>query len=222
MAKTTTNPFTQNGKVAMAYWVNGDGTIRKTLQAAGADYAPTEGAQLKALTVTNNSGQAFTCIFGLIDPSQPAISASAITATSTTAATSITITPGASSTTTALSVGMLVSGTNVAAGTIISAIGSSSALTLSKATTGAVSAVTFTPWIMLGHVTVPASSGGAAAGTTINVDLLGGIYVTGFPIDQSGLRNIIVPAGFKVAAYPMTVVPASSGGYQVIGQFEEF
>lgn len=224
MPKTTTFPATQTQRVPLAYWTAGDGTIRKTLQVAGADWAGgADGAILKSLIVTNNqTATASVMVFGLVDPAQPVITATTIVATSTTAATVVATSGGSAADTTALAVGMLVSGTNIVTGTYISAIVSSSALTLSRASTGVVSGVTFIPWVLLGHVNVPLKSGGDAAGAVANIDLLAASIVLGFPVDQSGRPIVNIPAGYKIAAFNMTAVAASNGGIQVIAQVEEF
>lgn len=227
MAKTTTLPLTQNSRIAIAHWTNGSGTIFKALQVGGADYSGgSNDAILKALTVTNTTtGTAPTFLFGVLDPSAPTISVS-LTASSTTAATGVTTSggpPGVTDTT-ALGNYMLLTGSGtLAPGSFISSISSSSAFTLSKATTGSSpTGVVAIPWNILGSVTVPVASGGAAAGTTVNVDLLGSAYVTGFPLDQSGRPIVHIPTGFKIICIPLTVPAANNGYYTVTAQIEEF
>jgi len=225
MAKTTTLPLTQNLKVAGAYWTPAQGTVFKFLQVAGADYSGgSNDAVCKSLMVASNQSTASTFVFGLYDPSYPTVTLSAITASSTTAATSVTTSTSLSTATDTsnLLIGMMITGTNVASGTFITAIGSSSAFTLSRATTGVPAAVVATPFHILGYVTVPASSGGAAAGTTVGVDLLGSAYVTGLSFDSAGKQVLYIPTGFKLVLANLTAPAASSGGFYACAQIEEF
>jgi hypothetical protein len=224
MAKTTTLPLTQNFKIAGAYWPSATGTTFRILQSAGADYVGgLNDAICKSLMVMSNQATVSTFVFGLLDPSGQTVSV-AMTASSTTAATSVTTTSSLSTATDTSNLTnlMLVTGTNVAAGTFISAIGSTSAFTLSRSTTGVPTGVVATPFNIIGYVTVPASSGGAAAGTTVGIDLLGSQYVTGLPFDQVGHPILHIPTGFKIVVANLTAPAANSGGFYAHAHIEEF
>lgn len=217
MAKTTTNPYTQNLKAAYAYWTNSSGTIQKALQVGGSDYTGgSNDSVLKRLTIFNNC-TATASVFGLarLDPSAPT-SVQTGTLNSTTAVTGL-------SDTTLLMVGMPVSGTGIPTGTFISAIGSSTALTLSKAATASASnSLTFTYWELICQVNVPLKSGGDAAGAVINIDMLGSSVVTGLELDQSSKPNLCLPSGWKMCLFNLTAPAASNGGFIATADFQEY
>ncbi len=211
MSKTNTLPFPQTPKIVWAYFTNSDGTRMKNLQSAGADYAGcADDSRITSWIILNNTTATVpTFMFGLLDNT-----ASPIATQSGTLTNGATTCTGLSDTT-LLAVGMLISGTGIASGTFISAIGSSTAITLSKnATASGAQTLTFTPVQRIGQVTVPAKSGGDSAGIIANVDLLGSPYVTGLPIDASGRPYI------RVA--PLTAVAASNGGFDSIAHIEEY
>lgn len=238
MAKTTTIPITQSHKIGHAFFSNARGLIWQALQVGGSDYtAGTEGSILKVLTVNNSDTTAVpTILWGLLDPNSPVVQINTITAVNTTAATVVTTTNSGqlSSVTNTSPLGkyMLLKETagNGAlwTGAFISAMVSTSAFTMSAATTGGVSptagTVTAIPWQILGAVTTPAGAGALAGGTTINVDLLGALN-TGMSFDSVGKPIVFVPSGYKVIV-AATVIPtapaAATGFYSVTGQFEEF
>jgi hypothetical protein len=92
-----------------------------------------------------------------------------------------------------LSVGMAVSGTNVAAGTVIAAIVSGTAVTLSAATTGAASSVTFTADIFKIALVKTSPTGTYGAATTNYSNLTGNsdeVSGTGYSAGGATLVNV--------------------------------
>ena len=182
MAMTYQAPLTQNLKIASNSWYTLDGTIQKTLNTFGTPYvAGVNGAIIKALFANNNSATTSTVGFALLEPSGIPILSTAATAVSTTAVTGLTFALGDA---TQLAVGMTVTGTNVPASTVITAIVSSSAITLSQATTGAIGSVlTFGRGPQVVSTAATAASTTALTGLTFAqgdaTQLSVGMYVTG-------------------------------------------
>jgi len=151
---------------------------------------------------------------------QPIVTtSSAPTGTSTTAITALAFSAGDA---TQLSIGMGVSGTNVALGTYVSAIGSTTALTLSKATTGAPGILTFTQFPVLNQVSVVTKAGGDTAGVIVPADLLNPTSSAHTPIDQMGKTILYMPPGCKLLVENLTTIAANSGSLSVTAMIEEF
>lgn len=62
---------------------------------------------------------------------------------------------------------------------------------------------------LLAAITIPATSGGASGGTTVNVDILGSQYFLGLPFDQSGKPVLPLQTGYVLKAGVQVAVTAA-------------